>query len=284
MPIQRVCDKCGHLMAEGEFYTTHRLDKYPDGRLNTCKHCLTMHVDNWDPETFKWILYECDVPYVKERWDSLLSRWLDKNPSTKITGLSVMGRYISCMKIKPWSEKRWDDSDAIAAAQEEKKTLSLKSQGYSDKEIQEELRTDRQPIKPIALRLSQSDQPLPQPERNDEKTRRERMEQTLLTEADKEAMTIKWGRGYTSEEWVKLEQLYNDFLNSYDIQSAGHKDTLIMVCKASLKANQLLDAGEIDMAQKMTRVYNDLMKSGNFNNREYEKLFQFTTGVLDQTV
>nr|DAN98156.1 MAG TPA: hypothetical protein [Caudoviricetes sp.] len=34
-----------------------------------------------------------------------------------------------------------------------------------------------------------------------------------------------------------MEQLYNDMMSSYDIQGAGHKDTLIMVCKASLKAN-----------------------------------------------
>jgi hypothetical protein len=37
-------------------------------------------------------------------------------------------------------------------------------------------------------------------------------------------------------------------MESYDIQSAGHIDTLKMICKTSLKANQLLDMGDVDAA------------------------------------
>lgn len=32
--------------------------------------------------------------------------------------------------------------------------------------------------------------------------------------------------------------------DSYDIQSAGDKNTLLLMCKTSLKANQLLDLGD----------------------------------------
>jgi hypothetical protein len=53
-------------------------------------------------------------------------------------------------------------------------------------------------------------------------------------------------------------------MNSYDIQSAGHIDTLKLVCKTSLKANQLLDIGDVDGAQKMVKMYDGLMKSGKF--------------------
>ena len=28
-----------------------------------------MHVDNWDPNTYLWIIQECDVPYVPEEWN-----------------------------------------------------------------------------------------------------------------------------------------------------------------------------------------------------------------------
>ena len=48
------------------------------------------------------------------------------------------------------------------------------------------------------------------------------------------------------------------------IQSAGHIDTLKLVCKTSLKANQLLDIGDVDGAQKMIKMYDGLMKSGKF--------------------
>jgi hypothetical protein len=51
---------------------------------------------------------------------------------------------------------------------------------------------------------------------------------------------------------------------SYDIQGAGHIDTLKLVCKTSLKANQLIDMGDIEGYQKMSKVYNELMKSGKF--------------------
>ena len=51
---------------------------------------------------------------------------------------------------------------------------------------------------------------------------------------------------------------------SYDIQGAGHKDTLKLICKTSLKANQLIDIGDIEGFQKMSKVYDSLMKSGKF--------------------
>jgi len=77
-------------------------------------------------------------------------------------------------------------------------------------------------------------------------------------------LRLKWGRNYTPVEWVTMEQLYNDMCESYDIQTAGHKDTLKMICKTSLKANQLVDSGDIEAFQKMSKVYDTLMKSGRF--------------------
>jgi len=51
---------------------------------------------------------------------------------------------------------------------------------------------------------------------------------------------------------------------SYDIQGAGHIDTLKLLCKTSLKANQLIDIGDVEGFQKMSKVYDSLMKSGKF--------------------
>ena len=53
-------------------------------------------------------------------------------------------------------------------------------------------------------------------------------------------------------------------MGSYDIQTAGHIDTLKLVCKTSLKANQLIDIGDVEGFQKMQKAYDSLMKSGNF--------------------
>ena len=85
-----------------------------------------------------------------------------------------------------------------------------------------------------------------------------------LTDEDKLALRIKWGKTYKPDEWVQLEKLYNDMMDSYDIQGAGHEDTLKLVCKTSLKSNQLLDLGDVEGAQKMVKMYDMLMKSGKF--------------------
>ena len=38
-----------------------------------------------------------------------------------------------------------------------------------------------------------------------------------LTDEDKQYLYLKWGKGYTPDEWVRLEQLFNEMMQSYDI-------------------------------------------------------------------
>jgi len=89
-------------------------------------------------------------------------------------------------------------------------------------------------------------------------------EQLDLTDDEKLMLRLKWGKTYKPEEWVQLEKLYNEMMQSYDIQTAAHIDTLKLICKTSLKCNQLIDMGDIDAYQKMSKVYDTLMKSGKF--------------------
>lgn len=254
------CGKCNKMLDEKEFYTSKLVDKFPpDGKMSTCKKCLTMHVDNWDPETYKWILEEIDVPYIKEEWDALLAKY-GQDPK-KVTGVTILGRYLSKMKLKQWSKYTYADTEVLEEKARQEKMSQMKAQGMSNDEINERLSQDTTPPKPKEFAAAQS--AVGTPEYYNPEDEVDDFSDSL-TEEDKLLLRLKWGRGYRAEEWVRLEQLYKDFEGSYDIQTAGHKDTLIMVCKASLKANQLFDAGDIDGAQKMTKVYNDLMKSGNF--------------------
>lgn len=246
-------------MDDTQFYTSKNIEKYPpDGKMDICKKCLTMHVDNWDPETYKWILQEIDVPYIKEEWNGLLERY-GKDPK-KVTGLTIIGRYLSKMKLKQWNKYTWADTETLEKDSIDKKVLNMKAQGFTEDEIQEQLSIDRTPPKPKELEDVQA--PVGTPEYEDPEEDDDFGDQ--LTEEDKLVLRLKWGRGYSWEERVRMEQLYNDMMSSYDIQGAGHKDTLIMVCKASLKANQLIDAGDIDGFQKMQKAYDSLMKSGKF--------------------
>lgn len=257
--MSHYCKKCGKTMDDTQFYTSKNLEKYPpDGKMDICKKCLTMHVDNWDPETYKWILQEIDVPYIKEEWNGLLEKY-GKDPK-KVTGLTIIGRYLSKMKLKQWNKYTWADTKTLEKDSIDKKVLNMKAQGFTEDEIQEQLSIDRTPPKPKELEDVQA--PVGTPEYEDPEEDDDFGDQ--LTEEDKLVLRLKWGRGYSWEERVRMEQLYNDMMSSYDIQGAGHKDTLIMVCKASLKANQLIDAGDIDGFQKMQKAYDSLMKSGKF--------------------
>lgn len=247
-------------MDDTQFYTSKNIEKYPpDGKMDVCKKCLTMHVDNWNPETYKWILQEIDVPYIKEEWNGLLERY-GKDPK-KVTGLTVIGRYLSKMKLRQWNKYTWADTEALEKDSTEKKVLNMKVQGFTEDEIQEQLAIDRTPPKPKELEDVQA--PVGTPEYQDPEEEEDDFSDQL-TEEDKLMLRLKWGRGYSWEERVRMEQLYKDMMSSYDIQGAGHKDTLIMVCKTSLKANQLIDAGDIDGFQKMQKAYDSLMKSGKF--------------------
>ena len=56
-----------------------------------------------------------------------------------------------------------------------------------------------------------------------------------LSDEDKIYLAMKWGRLYTPAQWVTLETLYTNFMNSFDIQGAARIDTLKKICKTSLK-------------------------------------------------
>ena len=91
------CERCKSIKDGANFYTSNNLEKYPnEGKLTLCKQCVTAHVDNFDPDTYLWILQELDVPYVPDEWNRVLLNCGDKGQ--KITGTTILGKYLSRMK------------------------------------------------------------------------------------------------------------------------------------------------------------------------------------------
>ena len=266
MPEQYYCKKCNRTMGADQFYGSNNLQKYPNGKLDTCKKCITMHVDNFNPDTYMWILQECDVPYVPDEWHKLLEKYAyDRD---KLTGMTILGRYLSKMKLKQHKDYRWKDTAFLQEMADTKKEQAMKRQGYDAQEIALQLEKDRQylPEDGIAKEPVYDETPSAQYPVEDyfaEQCEGEELN-IDLTDEDKTYLRLKWGKTYKPEEWVKLEQLYEEMMQSYDIQGAGHIDTLKLICKTSLKANQLIDMGDIEGFQKMSKVYDSLMKSGNF--------------------
>lgn len=252
--MARFCNKCKKTMRDEEFYYSNNKEKYPDGKLTICKACLTSRVDNWDADTYLWILEECDVPYIPKEWFNLVERYC-KDPST-VTGLTIIGRYLGKMKLVQYKKHRWKDTEILQKIEEKKTEEAMQQQGYGAAEIEEVVRESRielvegrapTPPAPPAPAPTQDYNNNIQDQYSPFYSADEPEDEDItgdLTEEERRYLRLKWGRSYRPEEWVRLEQLYVEMNESYDIQGAGHEDVLKLVCKTSLKANQLLDLGD----------------------------------------
>ena len=264
------CEKCNRTMNGEQFYTSNNLEKYPnDGKLKQCKKCITMHVDNWNPETYLWILQEIDVPYVPDEWNKLLAKYgVDR---AKLTGMSILGRYLSKMKLKQYKEYRWEHTEHLQSIANKKIEETMKKSGYDRETIDEALNK-------ATFSLPEGAMAPPPPPVIDawdgpsaDTTISQQIEEELLsdlTDEDRRYLCLKWGKTYRPDEWIRLEELYEQMINSYDIQQAGDINTLKLACKSSLKANQLLDLGDIDGAQKATKMYETMMKAGKWTAQQ----------------
>lgn len=275
---QCFCEKCKRTMSDKEFYKTNNTEKYPSGYLNQCKKCLTMHVNNWDPSTYLPILQECDVPYVQHEWNKLLADY-GADPK-KVTGTTIIGRYLSKMKLVQYRDKRWKDNEVLQRIAEKKMREAMTHQGYSSAQIDEAIensiiRVPEVPMRSIDEFQAVPTQPQPQQPIGDGYTSAQWDDSSdlgiELTDEEIVYLRTKWGKSYKPDEWVQLESLYQNMMDSYDVQGAGHEDTLKLACKTSLKSNQLLDMGDIDSAKKMVSMYDQLMKSGNFTAAQNKK-------------
>ncbi len=261
------CEKCNRTMIADQFYGSNNLEKYPEGKLKQCKKCMTMHVDNFNPDTYLWILQECDVPYIPDEWHKLLASYA--KDKSKLTGMTILGRYLSKMKLKQFRDYRWKDNDFLQELANTKIEQTMKRQGYEAAEIAQAIAQASVPIPNEILQQPVYEEPNPFLSSGDDYFAQQNGGaqddfSSELTEEDITYLRLKWGKTYKPEEWIKLEQLYEEMMASYDVQGAGHIDTLKLVCKTSLKANQLIDIGDIEGFQKMEKAYNSLMKSGNF--------------------
>lgn len=260
------CEKCNKTMSADNFYGTNNLEKYPEGKFHMCKRCMTMHIDNWNPDSYMWILKEADVPYIPEEWNKLMVSYA--KDKSKVTGTTIIGRYLGKMKLNQFKKYRWSDTKYLQELANKKIEETMKRQGYSMQEIDAVIRkgtidVPEAPAEPIFAGVPEN----PVAAADDYFAQISGAEDDFiedLTEEERTYLRLKWGKAYKPEEWIKLEQLYKEMMESYDIQGAGHIDTLKLICKTSLKANQLIDIGDIEGFQKMSKVYDSLMKSGKF--------------------
>ena len=284
------CDKCGRELEEVQFYT------YKDGnKTELCKKCLTMHIDNYDPETFLWLLEKMDVPYIPGEWNALLEKAYAKDPN-KLNGMSVFGKYLSKMKLKQWKDFSWADTERLQAESEEKAAAVAAMAAERAAIIQERFESGEigeAEYKTLMSSSVQRNNPMTQtlvidnanPYNESNFMNEAEMPDPAaeLTQDDKLMLAMKWGRLYKPSEWIELETDYNNMMNSFDIQDADTENTLILICKTNLKMNQALDCGDVDGFQKLSRVSESLRKSAKFTaaqNKEEKGDFVDSVGAL----
>ena len=266
------CEKCHKTMNENQFYT------YKDGRkTEMCKKCMTMHIDNFNPDTFLWLLEKMDVPYIPEEWNVLRDRAYVKDP-TKMNGMSVFGKYISKMKLKQWKNFTYADSEMLQRQEEEKAKLYGTPKEIVESRIENikeaYARGEISQAQYLTYVETQPDLNVPMGSKNPYPTNSDFEQVQIpdpgaeLTEEDKIFLAMKWGRLYKSEDWVALEKVYADYENSFDIHNADLEKGLIQLCKLDLKLNQALDTGDFDSYAKLYRSYDALRKSLKFTEAQ----------------
>ena len=285
------CTKCRKSMDEGQFYT------YKDGqKTEMCKKCLTMHIDNFEPDTFLWLLEKMDVPYIPEEWNVLRDRAYAKDPH-KMNGMSVFGKYLSKMKLKQWKAYGWADGERLREQNAARAEQVREEQAAYEAEIKQQYDEGKISEAQYKTLMSTETQhaeepmygPAPNMDNNPYNENNFMSEDELidpaseLTTEDKMYLAMKWGRLYKPNEWVELERKYTEMMNSFDIQDSDTTGTLILICKTYLKMNQAIDCGDVSGYNTLSRVYDTLRKSAKFTaaqNKEAKNDYVDSVGEL----
>lgn len=293
----KACQKCGKVMDEtAQFYLRKN-----GTRMDLCKKCLTMHINNYEPDTFLWILKDMDLPYVPEEWNVLRDRAFEtaRQKGKALDGMSVFGKYLSKMKLKQWKSYGWEDSEKLQAINaEKKKAVEVEREKYEERlreqlengEINEsQYRTlvststqnqEQLYAQPIVMDMADN----PYGDGSDFMPEEDLIDLgEELTEDDKKYLAMKWGRLYKPAEWIELEKTYKEMTESFDIQDADTTNTLILICKTNLKMNQYLDSGDIEGFQKISKVSESLRKTAKFTaaqNKEDKDEYVDSVGEL----
>lgn len=68
------------------------------------------------------------MPYVPEEWNKLLVKYgADKK---KLTGMSILGRYLSKMKLKQYRDYRWEHTEHLQSVANKRIEEAMLRQGY----------------------------------------------------------------------------------------------------------------------------------------------------------
>lgn len=270
-PGKLFCGKCHKTLDEKQFFKTGRLDKFPNGYLPHCKTCVTMGVNDTDPATFLPILKEIDVPFIPSEWRQLL------NKKTKGSA-SILGKYVSKMRLNQFKKYNWSDSEKLTEQENESILGALRQESANESEAQEKLDS--------LLSFSDFAQPdmgamTQAPNMSALYGLTEETSKYNLTQEEINNLKVEWGEDYTEDQYLQLEQLFHDMKTAYIIQDPIALSNAKMICKMTVKMNKFLDIDDVESASKISRQLDLFIKSANLAPVQ-QKDRQQTTFAISQ--
>ena len=112
--IKRTCPKCGRTLEEIQFfsYRDDRKKKYP-----ICKDCIKMYIDDYNPDTFVKYIKEFNDPWSPTLWNKILKKEEIRRKEQKRSYSSIIGKYLSYVRLKGFQAFTWEKSDQFEKGQ-----------------------------------------------------------------------------------------------------------------------------------------------------------------------
>ena len=156
---------------------------------------------------------------------------------------SIVGKYISLMHLNQYKKYRWADSEA--KTKEETESLLAAMRQETDSESEAEAKVEE------------------------------------LTQEEINELKVNWGEDYTEDQYLYMEQMLQDMMESYVIQDPIAISNARMICKMTMKMNKYVDIDDVASASQIGRQLDMFIKSANLAPVQ-QKDRQHTTFAISQ--
>ena len=84
-----------------------------------------------------------------------------------------------------------------------------------------------------------------------------------LTREEMNYLLFKWGSSYSLEQLLRLEKMYVEMMESYDVRTPNHKDSVKKLCTLSLRIDECIAAQDFQAGKAANDMYDKLSKAAN---------------------
>lgn len=220
--FEATCISCGKKKPNEAFYISSN-PNHNNGLMPICKDCMKQKsfnktIGKIDPQKFKTILRQCDVPFIISYWNSAVSSFEKKMEGKDIEEVDyykVIGEYFRLLRgLRNVDRLTYDDSDWLNEKykiKEEKKNSSIEK-SKSSKGTVYALKADEYNVTEDTVRL--------------------------------------FGAGYTAEEYQAMQEKYDYLSVSYPTTTNLHVEALATYVRYKVKAEIATTKGDAGEAKK----------------------------------